>query len=399
MRLLLLSSEYPPGPGGIGTHGHRLTSELARLGWDSLVVTPQSYVSEEEITRFNKEQPFPVVRLRPIRGAPVEAAYRWHVVSRHIKEHKPDVLLASGSRAVWLASILARLHRIPWVAVGHGTEFGVRTVAAQKMNRWAFSQATAVICVSQFTRGQMLAAGIRPRLSHVIENGADHTQFTPLPRREVEDFRRNLGFGDSQILLTVGQVSERKGQSTIIRALPQVLKEVPKTQYVILGLPTKEKEYRELATKLGVSDHVHFVGHVDAKAVLRFMNACSLFVMTSRYTVDGDFEGYGIAVVEAAFCGKPAVVSRDSGLSEAIVDGVTGYAVDEHNPQAIAQALVRLLRDKDLCQAMGKAARERALREQTWEQRARDYDGLLRGLLSSNASSKVRILERERSTS
>ncbi len=399
MRLLLVSSEFPPGPGGIATHAYRLTSELSALGWASLVVTSQSYVSEEEISRFNSAQPFPVARLWPVPVAPVEAGYRLQVAAHHIKKHKPDVLLASGSRAVWLAAILARRHRIPWVAIGHGTEFGIRTSVAQRMTRWAFSHASVVICVSEFTRRQMIAAGIRPRSSHVIENGADATQFTLLPKREVQDFRRSLGFADSQILLTVGQVSERKGQSTVIRALPYVLKKAPKTHYVVVGLPTKEKEYRALATNLGVSAHVHFMGRVEAEALLQFMNACEAFVMTSRHTAYGDFEGYGIAVVEAALCGKPAVVSTDSGLAEAIIDGVTGYAVEPDNPQAVAGALVRLLRDKDLRRDMGQAARERALREQTWEQRAQAYDSLLRGLLTSHASSTIKILERERSTS
>ncbi len=399
MRLLLLSSEFPPGPGGIGTHGHRLTCELTALGWDSLVVASQDYASEEEIARFNSAQPFPVERVRPVAGSLVEGIYRWRVASRCIKKHKPDVLLASGSRAVWLAAILARRHGIPWIAIGHGTEFGTRAAVAKRMTRHAFSRADNVICVSEFTRQQMNAAGIRARASQVIENGADHIQFTVLPEKEVKDFRCCLGFGDSEILLTVGQVSERKGQSAVIRALPHVLKEAPKTQYVMVGLPTKEKEYRELAIQLGVSDHVHFMGRVAGESVLRFMNVCDVFVMTSRHTGAGDFEGYGIAVVEAAFCGKPALVSAASGLSEAIVDGVTGYAVDPDKPEAIAQALVRLLRDDDLRQEMGRAARERALREQTWERRAQDYDRFLRALLSSDAHSQVGILKSERSTS
>jgi phosphatidylinositol alpha-1,6-mannosyltransferase len=399
MRLLLLSSEFPPGPGGIGTHAHRLTGELAALGWTSLVVTSQDYVAVDEISRFNRVQPFRVSRLRPIPFAPVEAGYRLQVASQHIKQYKPDVLLASGSRAVWLAAILASRHRIPWVAIGHGTEFGVRTLVSQRMTRWAFSRATVVVCVSEFTRRQMIAAGIRPRSSHVIENGADPSQFTLLPRREIQDFRRSLGFGNFQLLLTVGRVSERKGQSAVICALPHVLKKAPKTHYLVVGLPTKERQYRELANKLGVSAHVHFMGRVEAQDLLRFMNVCEAFVMTSRHTADGDFEGYGIAVVEAALCGKPAVVSANSGLTEAIIDGVTGYAVEPDNPQAVARALIRLLRNKDLRRHMGQAARERALREQTWEHRAHAYDTLLRGMLTSQASSRVKILERERSTS
>ncbi len=399
MRLLLMSSEFPPGPGGIGTHAYNLTTELASLGWATLVVTPQHYVSDEESAVFNAAQPFLIAHLSPLPFKPLQAAYRLCVASRHIRKHRPDLLLASGARAVWLTAMLAHRHRIPFVAIGHGTEFGSTRRITARINRWAFSHASAVICVSEFTRNRMIVAGIRPRLSQVIENGADPDQFTVLTPREIELFRRSIGFADSRILLTVGQVSERKGQSSVISALPLVLKEFPTVHYVIVGLPTKEKEYRMLAGELGVSEHVHFIGRANGEALLRFMNACEVFVMTSRHTVQGDFEGYGIAVVEAALCGKPAVVSADSGVAEAIVNGVTGYAVAPDDPQAVAGVLVRLLRDDDLRRAMGEAARERAIREQTWDQRAQEYDRFLRALLASPASSKVKVLERESSTS
>ena len=69
---------------------------------------------------------------------------------------------------------------------------------------------------------------------------------------------------------------------------------------------------------------MHFLGRLESESLVKYVNACDLFMMTSRHTSTGDFEGYGIAVVEAAFCGKPAVVSRNSGLAEAIVDGGPG---------------------------------------------------------------------------
>jgi phosphatidylinositol alpha-1,6-mannosyltransferase len=219
----------------------------------------------------------------------------------------------------------------------------------------------------------------------VIPNGADEKRFRRLPVDEVAAYRTGLGLGDAQLLLTVGNVSERKGQDVVIRALPHILAQTPNTHYLIAGLPTRRPALEALAQKLGVLDHVHFLGRVSNQELPLLINACDLFVMTSRHTAGGDFEGYGIAVVEAAFCGLPAVVSAPSGLAEAIVDGETGIAVPQDDPEATAQAIIQLLQNGALRQQMGEAARRRALREQTWTQRAAAYDVLLRELLGQTA--------------
>ena len=80
------------------------------------------------------------------------------------------------------------------------------------------------------------------------------------------------------------------------------------------------------------------MGRVEEGDMVNWLNRCDLFVMTSRTLPDGDCEGFGIAVVEAALCGKPAVVSSQCGLIEAIEDGVTGIGVPEGDVVATANA-------------------------------------------------------------
>jgi len=182
-------------------------------------------------------------------------------------------------------------------------------------------------------------------------------------------------------MLTVGNVTERKGQHVVIRALPYILREVPNVHYLIAGLPTMKEQFRALAAALGVADHVHFLGRVPQEDLPLLMNACDAFVMTSVNTPSGDVEGYGIAVVEAALCGKPAVVSDRTGLAEAVLDRVTGLVVPQNDPKQTAEALITLLTDEFLRQRLGAAAKQRALAEQTWSARAKAYDLVLRKYL------------------
>ncbi len=381
MRLLLLSSEFPPGPGGIGTHAHQIAVQMLKLGWGVMVISPQDYSSHEEIDDFNNQLPFPILRMRPISHAPMEALYRWRKASQCIKEWNPDLLVASGTRPVWLTACLSRRYGKPWVAIGHGTEFGLTKSWERLLTKWSFQQANAVICVSNFTWKRMLSSGIYPQYGKVIPNGADSNRFRTLPETEVSDFRASLSLHGALLLLTVGNVTPRKGQDVVIRAMPYILKEIPDVHYLIVGIPTNRDEFQNLARELGVANHVHFIGKADSETVVRFLNSCDIFLMTSKHTEEGDFEGYGIAVVEAALCGKPAIVSSNSGLVEAIIDKHTGFVVPEADEFATAQRVIQLLKNQNLRHQMGESARTNSYNIQTWEHRAKEYHLVFQTLL------------------
>ncbi|MFN2386437.1 MAG: glycosyltransferase family 4 protein [Thermoanaerobaculia bacterium] len=382
-RLAVLATEFPPGPGGIATHAYQLSKHLAIGGWQVLIVTPQDYASEAEVSDFNSRQPFTIVPFGRVSKGPPETLRRAAVAFRAVKRHRADLLLATGARAVGLAPLLAGWCRIPWVAVGHGTEFRDTGASAGWM-RWAFRKADAVVCVSEYTWNRMIGFDITPRQGRVIPNGADPEQFRVLSAQEVGAYRERLSLAGDRVMLSVGQVSARKGQEIVIRALPAVLRRVPNARYLVAGLPTLAPQLTALARELGVEEHVRFLGRVGNEELVRLLNACDLFVMTSRHAPDGAFEGYGIAVVEAALCGKPAVVTANSGLTEAIQEGRTGLAVPEGDVEATAGALAACLSDDESRRAMGAAARRRALAEQTWPNRIRSYDEVLRSLIKGS---------------
>ena len=354
------------------------------LGWEPTVVTPQDYAAEEEVSKFNASLPFRIMRLRTSRVAGVKRLVQAVRIKRVLSQVRPEVVIATGLRAVWLCGVVVPALRRPWLAVGHGKEFGVHGLE-RAITRHAYSRSDAIVCVSRYTWEAMSRAGITPRTGRVIPNGGDASTFAPLPESEAASFRRSLGFPGAQILLTVGHVSERKGQDIVIRALARLrdMRDMRDVHYLMAGLPTKEREFGALARELGVAERVHFLGRVDTARLVRLVNVCDLFVMTSRHDAQGDFEGYGIAVVEAALCGRPAVVTENSGLAEAIEDGTTGSAVPENDVDATAAAIRDLLMDPVRRREMGTAARARALSEQTWDRRVREYDDVLRELVGA----------------
>ncbi len=379
MRLLLVSSEFPPGPGGIATHAHQIALNLARSGWQVAVLSPQHYASPAEIRKFNQNQPLQIISLN---GLKFKALGRLQTVRHWLRTWQPQVLLASGGRAVWLASWARLGRRLPLISVGHGKEFGVTIAWERFLTRRAFARAHTVVCVSHYTQKRMQEMGINPPRQKVIPNGADPDTFRPLPGGRVIEFRRRLGLPFATLLLTVGNVTERKGQDIVIHTLPALLKTFPEIHYLMVGLPTEREALYSLARTLGVAERVHFLGVAPLPTLVEAYNACDIHVMTSRHSRDGDFEGYGIAAVEAALCGKPSVVSSGCGLEEAVVPNQTGLVAPREDVPATAAALTQLLGNRPELQRLGTNARTYALANQTWSRRAAAYEEVLQAALN-----------------
>lgn len=381
VRVLILASELPPGPGGIGTHAYEVARNLRAHGHEVLLGGCQHYVSADERAQFNSTAPVTITTLADAEGPTRTAIARAAQMRRLIGIHRPEVIVASGGRILWLAAAVLRRTGPPLVAVVHGSELGGRR-AGRLATTTALDQAAAVVAVSRFTRGLIWRAGSTGLPVSVIPNGANETRFVPDPAAG-ERFRRRYGLGRRPVILTVGNVTERKGQHRVVAALPSLRTRVPDVRYVVLGRPTEVAILRELARRLGVEDHVIITGQLPAEEVVEAYNGANVFAMTSTSTAAGDVEGYGIAVIEAALCGVPAVVSRDTGAEEAVIDGETGVIADSASPTALAAALASLLTDADRNASMGNAARDRALDEGTWAKRAEAYEQLLDRVVSA----------------
>lgn len=341
------------------------------------VLTPQDYTPTSEVADFNRHLSFEITTLPSHRGAVVKSIKRWQAFRHSLSEFRPQLVIASGSRAIWLSALVLPLRKILWVVIGHGTEFGSQSGLAARITRLAANRADGVIGVSTYTLNLMRKLGVVKPPDFMIHNGADQHAFYPLPEAEVARFRQEAPAAGKFVLLTVGNISNRKGQEAVIRALPQVLQARPDVVYWMAGLPEKQQYLEDLAVELGVADAIRFWGRVDLDQLRLLYNACDLFVMTSRQLSDGDFEGFGIAVLEAALCGKAALVSDNSGLGEAVMGGVTGLIVPQNDPAATAASILSLANSPEDLDRLGKQAQHNVLENQTWDQVAMRYLSVL----------------------
>jgi glycosyltransferase involved in cell wall biosynthesis len=161
------------------------------------------------------------------------------------------------------------------------------------------------------------------------------------------------------IVGTFAHLSKKKGYLDLFAAMPAVLREVPKVQFWIVGEGEMWRELHEIAERTGVMNSVRFLGF--RRDVADLMSAIDVMALPSCR------EACALAYVEAALSRKPSIGCRAGGAPESIEDGETGILVPRHDSNAIAEALLTLLTNRDYAARMGQAAYERALGIFGWD--------------------------------
>jgi len=268
-----------------------------------------------------------------------------------------------------VAWAIARLTGKPVLIYAHGEELtGWGRGRKFETSCFILRRADAILSNSDFTRDTLVSLmGVEAGRVAVVYPTVDEERFRPgLP---ADDLRSSLGVRPGQhLVLSVGRLMRRKGFDNVIRALPMLRARGIDAHYAVIGIGEDREHLSDLAQQHGVADRVHLLGHVSYEDLPRWYCASDLFAMPNR-DIGGDTEGFGLVFLEAAAAGRPAVSGIAGGTGSAIVDGVTGLRVDGEQPQAIAEALARLLSNPDEAEQMGRSARKRVLENFTHQRR------------------------------
>jgi phosphatidylinositol alpha-1,6-mannosyltransferase len=330
-KTLIFTSEFPPLPGGIGNHAYNLAEYLQQQGYQITVITDQRHKNLELDIDFDSKHAFKVVRIKRKNPAVITYISRILKTFRQIQKHQ--TVIASGKFPLWIVGLLSVLFRKKqFIVVLHGSELGAGGSKGQQLTKWCLKRYDKLIAVSNFTKELALQRQAAVQIE-VINNG-----FTPKLATSENSFYKN-----GLSIITVGNVTSRKGQQNVIKALPEIKKLYPEICYHIVGLPTQKNEFQKLAQELHVQDAVIFHGALSDSELHQKMTEARMFFMLSDHLSNGDVEGFGIAVLEANHLGLPAIGSKNSGIADAIKDGYSGRLVHPHNPQEIAEAFSEIM--------------------------------------------------------
>lgn len=385
-RSLLVTTSFPPEPGGIASLMGNVAQALPR---PPLVLAPQPAASVAARGGLrgwpdrHAENAVHVERVRlPHSRLTARVSYRalwsihpclyylwhfWRPADSLARRHSVAVVQCGHVYVGLVALALQLRRRLPYVVYAHAQEIRVdRPAGLPRLDRLirglVLRRASAVFVLSAYTGQQVLRWGVKPgRVARLPVGGLPGAS----PAATV------VTRPGPKTLLTVARLVPRKGIDTVLAALPQVLASYPDAHYVVVGSGPDESRLRSLVRQHGLDGKVRFVGAVGREQLAAHYAECDLFVMPAREAADGEVEGFGLAFLEAASFGKPAIAGRSGGQQDAVLDGLTGLVVDPHDPAAVAGAIVRLLEDGALRMRLGRAARDRVERECTWEQTAR----------------------------
>jgi glycosyltransferase involved in cell wall biosynthesis len=400
-RILFLAESFHPVLGGGETHVRRLGSALVAAGDVATVVTRRgeaSWPAEEEVDgirvlRVPPPGPGRAGKFRMIPAATLK-------VLREARRH--DVLVVRGTRVLGLPGLLAgracglgvvmqpetngELSGEAWTwgkAWAGGARERLARAATAVRNRW-LRDADAFVAMSRAIREEMVAAGVPRERVTVLPHGVDTERFRPASAAERAGLRAGLGLPDGILAVYSGRLLRGKGLDTLLEAFAGVASRARDLRLVLVGSGegqalSVEEELKRRAGEGDLSGRVVFTGRRDR--VEDALRAADLYVFPSV------FEALGIALVEAAACGLPAVASRTGGIVDVVEDGRSGRLVAPGDPAALGAALVALAADPALRASMGRQARETAVSRFDERDGLDRYRALFRGITPRRPSS------------
>ncbi len=256
--------------------------------------------------------------------------------------------------AVWVREFLEGAG-VPYIVHAHGydvtsatSEAGYREELGQ-----VFKGCSAVITASHHVRKLVTMLGCDPSKINVIRYGLDAAMIKPMGWEE----RKKL----SPSLVFLGRLTQKKHPVALLYSVAEIKKQFPGIVLHIIGDGPLKQEVQQSIISLGLDKNVVMHGSLPREKSFPILNAAWIYMQHSVTAISGDQEGFAISLAEAAAHGLPVVSTLHNGITEQVKEGETGYLVQEHDYEAMAEKVVMLLKDTSLAEKLGEAGRKHIL--------------------------------------
>lgn len=383
MRILHFCERFSPLS---ETFVYDLVTELERQGIDNHVVTLQ---------RMNNEsRPFQKVHLVPVQGrfhperlwhrALVEAGMghedetRWpgtrRALRRIARTLKPDVIHAQFGPSGVLIAPVAHHFEIPLAVTFHGFDATLlaRSEYWQRKYRDLWPVTAAVAGVSGHICDRIRQLGAPEDKVRRMSNGVDLSKFqyhNPADRFD----------GVNVECLFVGRLVQKKAPLILARAFQVaaglVAPDLRLALHIVGDGPLMPK-LRQFVDTEGLSSLVHIHGALDHNEVRALFRRVHLYIQHSVTAEDGDQEGQGVSLIEASACGLPIVSTRHDGIPDVVIDGVTGFLVEENDFESMGRKIANLASQPESWGEMGRNGRAHAEENMNLQRQAMSWSNL-----------------------
>ena len=286
-----------------------------------------------------------------------------------IKKKGIDIISTHSGRDSLLAGIAGRLSR--------KRPFIVRTrhLALPITSKFTYNLlAHKVVTVSEYVKQYLIEKGIASDKVTAIPTGIDTDKFNP--EKVNDSLRQELGLQkDVPVIGTIAILRKKKGHRIILDAMPLVLKEIPDAAFVFAGDGPQRDNILTKIKASGLSEKVFMLGlRKDIPEILKSIDVFALPTLQ---------EALGTSFIEAMAMGKPVIGADVGGVGEVIKNGVNGYLVEPDNPHALAEAIIKILKDKETARLMGMEGRKIVEKDYTVEKMCERMYALYSSLLTA----------------
>ena len=375
-QILCITNDFGPRAGGIETF---VIGLIERLPKNSVIVYTSSQEGSDtfdkawldnfgvEVIRDKSKVLLPSLRV----GRAVRKIARERSISTvFFGAAAPLALLSQGLRRAGVARIVALTHgHEVWWAKVWPFSWAIRRIGSGVDHlTYLGSYTQSQISRSLSKRAQNAMVKIAP--------GIDTDHFAP--QESASQLRAELGLTDKKVIVSVGRLVHRKGQDTLVEALPAILSSVPDAHLIFVGEGPYKDYLVKRASELKVTQAITFIGRIQYAQLPRYICVGDIFAMPSRSRLAGlEVEGLGIVYLEASACGLAVIGGKSGGAPDAVLEGETGFAVDGTSPEEVANAAIKLLSDPALAQQMGARGRKWIIEEWRWEIWSQRFAALL----------------------
>jgi sugar transferase (PEP-CTERM/EpsH1 system associated) len=312
--------------------------------------------------------PRPVVLLNKRRGVDWRL---WIRMARSFRKYRVDVVHCHNYGPLVYGSVGGRLARARKVVyTSHGPEASARRGQGRILRLGLVDD---MIAISEHVRRVAIEeSAVDPSRIKTIYNGVDLTAFSRRSRAVRERVRSELGVGAGDpVVGVVARLTEEKDHATLLRAFARVLARHACARLLLVGDGELRGRLAAQSAELGVDASVSFLG--TRADVGDLLSAFDVFVLPSK------LEGLGITLLEAMAAGLPSVGTDVGGIPEIVAEGKTGRIVPQGDAETMADAIIRLIENAEVANAMGEAGRARAHGEFSVERMVRRYEAVYTG--------------------
>lgn len=320
---------------------------------------------------------FPIFNhLPPIVAWPLKAITHILQVALLIHGIRPDVVDANWvTRSTGFYCAVVNFH--PLLTTAWGSDILVeakKSFVLRAFARFTLRVADAVIVDSEIQRKAVLQLGCSPSKIYCFPWGIDLDKFKQTKDKTI---RSELGWaGDEKIIVSTRMHSPIYGIEHLIRAIPQILKEVRDARFLIIGAGPLLQYHKDLANELGVSDKVKFLGVVPNDLIVKVLNSADVYVSTSFS------DGTSASLLEAMACGLPIVATRIPANEEWLAQGKNGFLVRPGDSLELAKCVLSILRNDRLRLSMSAQNRRTTAEKADWKKNSLVFEKCISDLLT-----------------